>query len=970
MKRPSTHILKSLFLFLSFTAINSLFAATIKGHVKDAKNGETLIGATVYLKENTAINDATSIDGTYNLKNVQPGKYTIVIQYYSYTTMEKTVTVANATDAITEDFEIQPDSLSLKEVQVVGTYEPGSDNYARSEERQSNVIMNIMSAKTIQLLPDITIADVMQRVSGVNLIHSVNGGGKYVVIRGMDKRFVVTTINGIELPSPNNRSRSVPLDLFPAGIVERMEISKTLIPSMPGSGTAGIINLVMKDAPDRFTLDADVATGQAVSLYNNTYYKFNSSVINSQSPSQQLGETAFNSDVAKGSNAFVPASGTALFPTADFQYTSSKPIPNIYSGFTIGDRYFHDKLGVILSVDYQNTFSSTNTFFIQQAEPGYGANVSQPNLPLFEDVESRLYSTQNEREGAHLKLDYNINPKHKISIYTMYFGLTQYRSDIYSDTLYGKGARIGPGQGDVDYDNETRVDEQHIFNTALQGTDTIAKNLSFDWTGTYARAWQNTPDWGDIKSFTTVGTSAPEVDYWSGATRRWNANTDNEYTGLASLNYKMKIAGQDIIWTIGAMNQDRQRNQTYDSYKFSVTSNEVVSGTTINDQAGFDPTPGISTLQYSAITNLSSLQDPNNYSLQENINAFYIQGKVSLGSRFQVVGGIRNENTNDNYVSNQSLYEAAAYGHINYRDYLPSVEVTYLINPKMNIKASYYASITRPEFYEIVPYSITDPEGIYTDAGNPNLKRTQIDNLDLRYEYYPSSSEQILVGGFYKVLTDAIEYEFTNATATTISPENDTANKVTNYGFEIQAMKKFLRYFEVSGNYTFTQSQITVNDLTLYYNSAGQEVTNGRLNETRPLQGQAKNIGNLSLIFKNPKIGLDAQLSGVYTGKLIAQTSEYYGLDEWQMPMVKLDFSFEKRLSKKYKISLYGKVMNILNTPYQVDLIPPAAYLNNISTNKTSWIPEQSSNSGNISNIVILKETYGQSWLLGIRYKF
>ncbi len=962
MKRPSTHILKSLFLLLSFTAINSLYAATIKGHVKDAKNGETLIGATVYLKENTAINDATSIDGTYNLKNVQPGKYTIVVQYYSYTTMEKTVTVANATDAITDDFEIQPDSLSLKEVQVVGTYEPGSDNFARGEERQSNVILNIVSARTIQLLPDITIADVMQRVSGVNLERSANGGGRYVTIRGMEKRYVVTTINGIEMPSPDNKNRSVPLNIFPAGIVERIEISKTLIPSMPGSGTAGIVNIVLKDAPDRFTLSADLATGQDVALYSNAYYKFNSSVINSQSPVQQIGQATFNS--------MTTAQQAALFPTADYQYSNSRPLPNLYGAFTLGDRYFHDKLGVILSVDYQNTYSSTNTFFMQQAEPGYGPSISQPNLPLFEDVESRLYSTQNQREGAHLKLDYDISPKHKISFYTVYFGLNQYRSDIYSDTLYGKGARIGPGEGDVDYDNETRVTQQHLFDATLQGTDTLAKNLNFDWSANYSRAWQNTPDWGDLKAFSTAGEPVQTPEYWSSSTRRWMANTDNDYSGYANLNYKVKIAGQDVIWTVGAMNRDKQRDQSYDDYKFSVTSNETVGGSSVSDPSAFDPIQGIGSVVYSGINNLSSQQDPNSYSLQENVNALYIQGKINIGPKFQVIGGLRNENTTDHYMSNQTLYDAASYGTISYHDYLPSIEATYLLNSKMNIKASYYASITRPNFFEIVPYSVTDAQGIYTDNGNPNLKRTQIDNLDLRYEFYPSTSEEILVGAFYKVLTDPIEYEFINPTATNIAPENDTANKVTNYGFEIQAMKKFLRFFEVSGNYTFTQSQITVSDVALYYNSAGQEVTNGRLNETRPLQGQAKSIGNLSFIYKNPKIGLDAQLSGVYTGKLISQTSLYYGLDYWQMPMVKMDFSFEKRLSKKYKISLYGKVMNILNTPYLIEMDNPAPYTNNISTNRTSWLPEQSTNSGSLSSIVVEKETYGQSWLLGIRYKF
>jgi outer membrane receptor protein involved in Fe transport len=80
----------------------------------------------------------------------------------------------------------------------------------------------------------------------------------------MEKRYVLTMVNGVEIPSPDNNNRYVPLDIFPSDIVERLEISKTLIPSMPAGGTAGIINLVLKDAPDHFTLDALAATGQDV----------------------------------------------------------------------------------------------------------------------------------------------------------------------------------------------------------------------------------------------------------------------------------------------------------------------------------------------------------------------------------------------------------------------------------------------------------------------------------------------------------------------------------------------------------------------------------------------------------------------------------------------------------------------------------------------------------------------------------
>jgi hypothetical protein len=477
MKNIAISPFKLWVIILSFISFNSTFAATIKGHITDAKNAEGLIGATVYLKENNLVNDAAGLDGSYTLKNVQPGSYTLVVQFFSYITQQKSITVLNAADEIVSDFSMQPDSLMMNEVQIVGAYNPGSDNYARSEEKNSPVLLNVMSAKTIQLLPDITVGDVMQRVSGVTIERSVTGGGRYAIIRGMEKRYVLTMINGVEIPSPDNNNRYVPLDIFPSDIVERLEISKTLIPSMPGGGTAGIINLVLKDAPDHFTLDAHAATGQDVLLYSNPYYKFNSGVINSQSPVQQIGENAFN--------ALSTAQQAALFPTGDYQFNNSRPLPEAYGGFTIGDRFLRDKLGVILSVDYQNTYSSTNAYFLQQDEPGYGPSINNPNLPGFSDLESRIYSTQNERETVHLKIDYDLNPKNRLSFYTVYFGLNQYRSDIINDTDVTGIQQRAPGIGQVNYEDETKVTEEHIYNATLEGTESLMKTLSFDWTGDY-----------------------------------------------------------------------------------------------------------------------------------------------------------------------------------------------------------------------------------------------------------------------------------------------------------------------------------------------------------------------------------------------------------------------------------------------------------------------------------------------------
>jgi len=86
------------------------------------------------------------------------------------------------------------------------------------------------------------------------------------------------------------------------------------------------------------------------------------------------------------------------------------------------------------------------------------------------------------------------------------------------------------------------------------------------------------------------------------------------------------------------------------------------------------------------------------------------------------------------------------------------------------------------------------------------------------------------------------------------------------------------------------------------------------------------------------------------------------------MPMARLDFSFEKRLSKKIKLTLYGKVNNILNTAL-VDRMYPAGGYNNYSLGSPYYLSNQSG-TGQIGSIIVENEKFGQSYLLGLRYKF
>ena len=103
----------------------------------------------------------------------------------------------------------------LGEVTILASADRSSDASARLSEKQSPLVSNIVSARSIEISPDLNVSNILARVSGVTLERNGSGDGQYAVLRGMDKRYNYTLVNGVKISSPDNKNRYVPLDIFP-----------------------------------------------------------------------------------------------------------------------------------------------------------------------------------------------------------------------------------------------------------------------------------------------------------------------------------------------------------------------------------------------------------------------------------------------------------------------------------------------------------------------------------------------------------------------------------------------------------------------------------------------------------------------------------------------------------------------------------------------------------------------------------
>src|SRR5581483_255365 len=221
---------------------------TITGIVTD-QSGGVLRGAAVSL-ESQDISVASNEQGLFSIKDLAPGTYTLKVSYVGLAPFNKSVGVA-AGQTVDVDVRLQVESASQSV--VVTAPRATGEAEAINVERTADNIVQVLPAEVIRSLPNANMADALARLPSVTLERD-EGEGKYVQVRGTEPRLTNTTIDGINVPSPESGVRQIKFDAIPADIVESVEINKTLQANMDGDGIGGSINLVTKTASERPTV--------------------------------------------------------------------------------------------------------------------------------------------------------------------------------------------------------------------------------------------------------------------------------------------------------------------------------------------------------------------------------------------------------------------------------------------------------------------------------------------------------------------------------------------------------------------------------------------------------------------------------------------------------------------------------------------------------------------------------------------
>jgi len=670
-----------------------MLAAIIK--VKVTEQGTQKPIANVLVKiPNTSIIAITDSAGICELNNVPPGNVTLIFiaDNYKQLSINKTIFTDRAIEFTVSLEKLQ---IALNEVVIAAGINPRSDQQSQLTEKNTLQLIDIASGDLIEHTGSMSAGDVVQHIQGLSVTHTNTGNSDKAIIRGMEAKYSYTLINGFKIPSPDDKSRYISLDLFPAGLLQSVQVYKSLTADMEGDAIGGVVNLVMRQPPDVPLLQVDLNTGYSGYYFNNAYRTFSSKAVQDRSPYERFGPSYY-------------ATG-ADFSKDNLSFHNSKPLPDATANLLVGNKFFDNKLGFIASVDYKNIKTGSDGFFIP-------LNV-QPNLnnvPAFSDFDKQSYFNNKIAISTNEELVYQPDSTNKFTLSHFYLNQKDIETRSTVDTSLALG-RSGAGTGRIYISDRSRVHEQEVNNINLKGTDSY-NNLSINWAGVFSEANGRYPDWSELTANTgrLIGPSGTIIQtplLLAPLNRVWLSNKETDLDGYLDLHYKPQLFNQKLTLSGGALIRHKTRDNFYNSYVFSPTINQLFTNIY---QAVWENSNGPQ-------NPLGNVNNPNTYTATELINAYYLAADMQTG-RLEFVGGIRLEQTDQNFIS--LIDPSVGFGktvNISYKDWLPDLHWKYDIDDKQQVKASYFKSISRPALYDITFAAITYEDFIV--AGNPFFKK-------------------------------------------------------------------------------------------------------------------------------------------------------------------------------------------------------------------------------------------------------
>lgn len=885
-----------LFLLLSATVSHTALADEKANVVKQGTvrgriidaTKQTLPGASVYI-EKLRTGVTSDVNGFYTFSNLDPGTYTVKVSYVGYSPVEMKITIP-AGHTLEKDVMLN-EGLELQEVVVGGAFQ--GQRRAINSQKNNLGITNIVSADQVGKFPDSNIGDALKRISGINVQYD-QGEARFGQVRGTSADLSSVTINGNRVPSAEGDTRNVQLDLIPADMIQTIEVNKVVTSDMDGDAIGGSINLITKNSPYKRTIAATAGTG--------------------------------------------------------YNWISEKAQLNL--GLTYGDRFFNDKLGMIVSASYQNAPSgSYDTEFMWEKDEDGNVYVN--------DYQIRQYYVTRERQSYSAALDWDINVNHKLTFKGIFNNRNdwenRYRTTLKDLDQDGNATvRVQTKAGTPDNRN-ARLERQRTMDFALGGEHLFGA-LSMDWHASYAKASEERPneryiDFQLKKQKFNVDLSDPRQPF--ATAKEGSTMTLGDGFGLKELTEQQQdIQEKDLKFAanfnlpfkngnkmkFGAKVVRKTKDKVVDFYEYSPLDEDafmVNSLASLTDQTNKNFMPnnkyqagmyaskeytGALDLNNSSLFEKEQVQEElaGNFEARETISSGYIRFDQKLTEDIELMSGLRIENTSlaytgRTYDADEDITTKTDRKTNSYINFLPSLLLKWNVNEDFKVRGSFTQTLSRPKYSALVPSVNIKRSDNEITIGNSELQPTTSYNFDLSADYYFKSIGLVSAGVFYKKIDAFIvnqisaNYEYQGNVYTKFTQPKNAGN-ANLLGVEFSFQRDFgfiapaLKCVGFYGTYTYTHTRVED------FNFEGRENEKGL-----SLPGSPEHTANASLYFE--KNGLNLRMSYNFASDFIDEMGQSSFYDRYYDKVNYMDVNASYTFGKKIKTTFYAEANNLLNQP-------------------------------------------------------
>lgn len=867
---------------------------------------QTLPGASIYI-ENLRTGVTSDVNGYYTFSNLNPGTYTIKISYVGYSPVEMKITIP-AGRTLEKDVVLN-EGLELQEIVVGGAFQ--GQRRAINSQKNSLGITNVVSADQVGKFPDSNIGDALKRISGINVQYD-QGEARFGQVRGTSADLSPVTINGNRIPSAEGDTRNVQLDLIPADMIQTIEVNKVVTPDMDGDAIGGSINLVTKNSPYKRTITATAGSG--------------------------------------------------------YNWISEKAQLNL--GFTYGDRFFNDKLGIMLSASYQNAPSgSDDVEFVWDTD-------SKGTICLT-DYQVRQYYVTRERQSYSAAFDWDINANHKLFFKGIFNNRNDWENryrltlkDLNKDVNKKKEGAVADNKASVRLQTKAgspnnrnaRLERQRTMDFTLGGEHLFGK-LSMDWNASYARASEERPnerylgyelkkqnfdiDLSDIRrpyASAQVGSTLILNNDFSLQELTEQQEDIVEKDLKFSMNFKLPLVKgfYNNQLRFGAKVVDKSKDKDLEFYDYEPVDEKAFNSNSFSNTSEQNRNGYMPGEKYKAGTFISKEYvgglDLNNSSLfnktenpeelageykaRETVTAGYLRFDQNFGKKLSAMVGLRLENTHLKYNGRKlTLNDDGDPESLtvtpdvkdSYLNILPSVLLKYNVNEDFKIRGSFTETLSRPKYSALIPNVNINNKDNELTLGNPELKPTTSFNFDLSAEYYFKSVGLVSIGIYYKDINDFIVtqtvrgYEYEgNSYDKFMQPRN--AGDANLLGVEVGYQRDFGFIAPALKCVGFYGTYTYTHSKVNNFNFTGRE------NEKDlKLPGSPEHTANASLYFE--KRGLNVRLSYNFASDFIDEMGESAFYDRYYDKVNYMDVNASYTFGKKLRTTFYAEANNLLNQP-------------------------------------------------------